>query len=369
MQSCPHIKDTALKEVKFDIVRPSPIDMPAISSGKVLVTGANGYIGIWIVRTLLEKGYSVRGTVRSESKTEHLRNTFASYGDKLEFAVVEDITKEGAFDDAVKGVDAIEHTASPVYATAGDPEEMIRPAVVGTTGILKSALQHGTSIKRIVYTSSCATIITVQDTPREFSEADWNEKSIDEARVKGRDAAPTHKYYASKTLAERAAWEFVERNKETIGWDLVTLNPPFVFGPTIHEVNRLEGMNASMNEWVKNVLNGVKDTKQLSDIGLSSVDVRDVAEGHVLALQKEEAGGERMILSEGPHKWQEWVNAVREHNVEVPVAGDASFDPTKAAHHTLYDGSKANRLLGIRYRTLKETTRDLVEDWRMREWI
>lgn len=67
--------------------------MPAITSGKVLVTGANGFIAVWVVKTLLEQGFAVRGTVRSESKAAHLRETFASYGDKLEIVIVEDITK------------------------------------------------------------------------------------------------------------------------------------------------------------------------------------------------------------------------------------------------------------------------------------
>lgn len=71
--------------------------MPAISSGKVLVTGANGFIAVWVVKTLLEQGFAVRGTVRSESKAAHLRETFASYGDKLEIVIVEDITKVRTF--------------------------------------------------------------------------------------------------------------------------------------------------------------------------------------------------------------------------------------------------------------------------------
>ena len=67
--------------------------MPAITSGKILVTGANGFIAVWVVKSLLERGYAVRGTVRTESKAAHLKQLFASYGDKLEIVVVEDITK------------------------------------------------------------------------------------------------------------------------------------------------------------------------------------------------------------------------------------------------------------------------------------
>lgn len=98
--------------------------MPAVPPpARVLVTGANGYIAVWVVKTLLDRGYSVRGTVRSESKTEHLRKIFKSEIDsgKLELIIVEDITVPGAFDDAVKDVDAIEHTASPFHFKADDP--------------------------------------------------------------------------------------------------------------------------------------------------------------------------------------------------------------------------------------------------------
>jgi uncharacterized protein YbjT (DUF2867 family) len=92
------------------------------SGALILVTGANGYIAVHLVRELLEKGYRVRGTVRAESKATHLRKTFASYGDKLELVIVDDITKEGAFDEAVKGVDAVEHTASPFHTRFDDPQ-------------------------------------------------------------------------------------------------------------------------------------------------------------------------------------------------------------------------------------------------------
>src|ERR1700744_5591733 len=113
--------------------------MPAVSKGKVLVSGASGYIAAWVVKRLLEEGYAVRGTVRSKSKGEYLSNLFQSFGDKFEYVIVEDIEKvaftqlcqdilglnqrqEGAFDEVVRGVDAIEHTASPFHFNADDPE-------------------------------------------------------------------------------------------------------------------------------------------------------------------------------------------------------------------------------------------------------
>jgi len=342
--------------------------MVAVSSGKVLVTGANGYIAMWVVHTLLEQGYVVRGTVRSESKATHLRKVFTKYGDKLEVVIVPDITKEGAFDEVVKGIDAIEHTASPFHFKASDPDELIIPAVHGTTRVLESALAYGTSVKRVVVTSSCASVMQVQDTPRTFSEADWNDAAIQEVRAKGHAAPNPAKYRASKTLAERAAWDFVEKNKGKIGWDLVVMNPPYVFGPAIHEVGAPEALNESMHDWFHSVFKGSKDPKQLSSIGSCWIDVRDLAEAHVLSLKKQEAGGERVIISEGPWKWQDWVNAAREAGFQTPVSDD-SYDPSKAVHHIMYDTSKAARLLGLKYRSIKESTKDMIDDFKARGWI
>ena len=99
--------------------------MVAVSPpAKVLVTGANGYLATWVTKKYLEAGYSVRGTVRSLSKSAFLNNKFARHGERFELVVVEDITKDGAFDEAVKGVDAIAHTASPFHYKSSDPDGM-----------------------------------------------------------------------------------------------------------------------------------------------------------------------------------------------------------------------------------------------------
>ena len=97
--------------------------MVAVSPpAKVLVTGANGYLATWITKKYLEAGYSVRGTVRSLSKSAFLNDKFAHHGDRFELVVVEDITKDGAFDQAVKGVDAITHTASLFHFKSTNPD-------------------------------------------------------------------------------------------------------------------------------------------------------------------------------------------------------------------------------------------------------
>ncbi|KAL4981300.1 hypothetical protein BDW68DRAFT_183642, partial [Aspergillus falconensis] len=196
----------------------------------ILVTGANGFVGTWVVRQLLENGNRVRAAVRSLERGAHMRELFSSYSGSLEIVAVGDMTEPNAFDQAVVGVDGIIHTASPVTTVADEPEELVRPAVKGVTGILDSARDHGTCIRRIVITSSCAAIVDTSEVKVTVSEQDWNDRRVKECETLDRNASGLSKYSASKTLAERAAWGFVEANKERINWDLTTINPPYIFG-------------------------------------------------------------------------------------------------------------------------------------------
>ncbi|RPD63136.1 NAD(P)-binding protein [Lentinus tigrinus ALCF2SS1-7] len=342
--------------------------MPAVMPGKVLVTGANGYVAIWVVKAFLEKGFAVRGTVRSQSKAKHLRQLFQSHGDKFEVVIVDDITKDGAFDDAVKGVDAIAHTASPFHMHADDPNEMIIPALQGTLSVLHSALKYGKGIKRIVITASCATVLEYGPEPRVFSEKDWNERSIREVNEKGRAAAPGDKYCASKILAERAAWDFHKQHKNEIAWDVTVLNPPFVFGPVLHEVDKPENLNQSVKVWWDAVVAGQFSNEDLANNGDVWVDVRDLATAHVLAITTPEAGGERVIVCSGPFKWQDFVNVAHRLYPKLP-AGNTSYDPTKAVHMLSYDTTKERKLFGIKFHTLEEMTKDTLEDFVKRGWV
>lgn len=351
--------------------------MPAVQApAKVLVSGANGYIAAWVVQELLDQGYSVRGTVRSAEKGEHLKKLFAKFGDKHEVVVVEDITKEGAFDEAVKGVDAIEHTASPFHFKADDPDELIVPAVKGTVSMLQSALKYGTSVKRVVITSSTAAVVHVSSEPKIFSEKDWNDQAIQTVKEQGRNAIAAAKYRASKTLAEKAAWEFFEKNKASISWDLVALNPPFVFGPVIHSVPNLSALNTSVADWYNTVLKKNRDAMFLAKTGSAWVDVRDLAKAHRLAIQKSEAGGERIIVSKGRFVWQEWVDAAKKVDPKVlstlanPLPEDDNSLPTKPEKLYLidYDTSKAKRILGIDYKDEYQCARDMIADFGARGW-
>ncbi|KAF7975442.1 hypothetical protein HWV62_9579 [Athelia sp. TMB] len=350
--------------------------MPALKApAKVLVSGANGFVAIWVVRTLLENGYAVRGTVRSESKGCHLKEIFKEYGDKLELIVVPDITTDGAFDEAVKGVDAIEHAASPFHMNAQDPQ---------------------------VVTSSCAAVYADYPDARVFSERDWNEQAIKEVQEKGRDADPGNKYRASKTLAEKAAWAFVKENP--VDWDLVVLNPPYrlehdlltddplldfqVFGPPIHEVSSISALNTSSAIWYQTVLTSNSPTDDFKT-GNCWVDVRDLAQGHLRALEKAEAGGERIVLAQGSFVWQDFLNEANALPKETlarlakPSAiprGDQSFKEETPL--VSYDTSKATQVLKMGskspahgqsadftvLRSPGECTKAMVEEFAGRGW-
>ena len=104
----------------------------------------------------------------------------------------------------------------------------------GTTSILNSVLKHGSTTKRVVLTSSVAAVREDTTVPRIFTESSWNNAAIEAVETKGPAAGPGAFYKASKTLAEKAAWEFVAAHKSEISWDLIVLNPPWLFGASLH---------------------------------------------------------------------------------------------------------------------------------------
>src|SRR5438045_1662606 len=197
--------------------------------GRVLLTGASGFIASHILDILLARGHSVRATVRSQAKADAIASQHSNDA-KLDFAIVPDIAVEDAFDEAVKSsppFTAILHTASPVPFNVTDPKkDLLDPAIIGTTGILKAAKKYAPEVKKVVITSSFASILTGDKgnwPGHVYSEKDWNPITEEEAI-----SNPVNAYRASKTLAEKAAWEFVEREKPN--FTLATINPPMV-GP------------------------------------------------------------------------------------------------------------------------------------------
>ncbi|KAI0696053.1 D-lactaldehyde dehydrogenase [Cerioporus squamosus] len=357
--------------------------MPAITSGKTLVSGANGFVAVSVVQALLEEGFSVRGTVRSEAKATHLRKLFKSYGDKFEIVFVEDIValeaqwlhQDGAFDEALKGIDAVLHLAGPITPNAGDPEEVIRPQVEGTTSIIRSALKYRDTIKRVVVLSSASAVSDPHPAgrfTRVMDESDWNDWVVEHVREKGRDAWGPHKYFAGKTLMERAAWELYESEKAKggLGWEMVSLAPPYIYGPFLHEARVPEELTGTPRMFWENVVKGSAKGDALTKIGLEYVDIRDVARSHVLALTVPAAGGERFIVRAGPYAWQQFgkLDIARRYSDKIPE-GEPPFKPEEVGYPVRFSGQKAQDVLGLQYCSVEETVKGTVEEFQRRGWL
>ena len=250
----------------------------------IMVTGGSGYIGSWVVKELLEKGYTVRLTVRDKTKTsgfDHLAKIADNTSGTLEIWEA-DLMQQGSFNEAAKDSDAIIHVASPFTLKFKDAQkELIDPALQGTRNVLEAANLSGT-VKRIVLTSSVAAVYgdncdMTNAGLSEFTEAHFNCTS-----------SPTHQPYSySKLVAEKAAWEMHDLQNQ---WKLVVINPSFVMGPSLTQNSRSESLSF-MNDMISG-----KFRMGVPHLEFSFVDVRDVAKAHILALENEDAKG-RHILS------------------------------------------------------------------------
>jgi len=248
----------------------------------VLVTGGSGFVGGHVILQLLEAGHEVRTTVRSLAKEAAVRHTLARAGatnlDKLSFFAA-DLEKDAGWAETVAGCDYVQHVASPFpIAQPKDENELIRPAVDGTLRVLRAARDAG--VKRVVQTSSFAAVgygHGHRDTP--YDETDWT-------NVDGPAVQP---YMKSKTLAERAAWDFIER--EGNGMELAVVNPVGIFGPALNE-----DLSTSI-ELVKRMLEG--KLPGAPRLYLGAVDVRDVAGMQVKAMTDPAAKNQRFLAVAG----------------------------------------------------------------------
>ena len=252
----------------------------------VTVTGATGYIGSYCCKLLLESGkYRVRGTVRSktnEAKIAPIREGIGELFEMLEL-VEADLLDEASLIKAAEGSTYILHVASPfVVEEPKDENVLIKPAVDGTLAIMKAA--QAAKVKRVVVTSSVAAIYGVApvDVPDDdtYSEEHWTDITSEVGKAA---------YYKSKTLAEKAAWDFLKALPEEEKFELTTINPVFVVGPSVC------GPGYSSMKVISDVVTG--KLPGMPYITFSFVDVRDVAEAHVKALEAPEAAGRRIITS------------------------------------------------------------------------
>lgn len=245
----------------------------------VLLTGCSGFIAKHVALRLLNAGYAVRGTLRRLDRAEEVRAALAPHlhpgAGEISF-VQADLEADAGWAKAMQGVTAVLHTASPFpIAQPKDPAVLIRPAVEGTRRVLDAAAAAG--VARVVLTSS--TVAVFDETKRDTlqDEANWCDVTL----------ATTTPYAKSKTLAERTAWDIAKAK----GLQLTTINPGLVLGPP------LDGHYGSSLGLVERIMKG-KDPA-MPDLGFVAVDVRDVAEMHLRALQRPETVGKRYLAVAG----------------------------------------------------------------------
>ncbi|KAJ0038521.1 hypothetical protein Pint_23936 [Pistacia integerrima] len=268
----------------------------------VCVTGASGYIASWLVKLLLERGYTVTLSLTSaflylddfdflSSMSPSFTSEFSSFTDDPKIKHLHELDgakerlhllkanllEEGSFDSAVDGCEGVFHTASPVFVSTNDPQaDFIDPAVKGTLNVLSSCIKVQ-SVKRVVVTASLASIVFNGKplTPDVVVDETW---FSDPAFCK----ESKYWYHLSKTLAEEAAWRFAKEN----GIDLITLHPELVIGPLLQS-----SLNFSV-EVILNLFNGAQSYPSPYRL----VDVRDVAYAHIQALEVPTASGRYLLV-------------------------------------------------------------------------
>lgn len=248
---------------------------------KVLVTGGSGFLGSHVILRLLADGHEVRTTVRDLKRESEVRALLkeggAEPGARLTFAAA-DLEKDDGWDTAVAGCEFVHHVASPFPAGAPKNEdELIVPAREGALRLLRAAKKTG--VKRVVLTSSFAAVgYGLGERPAPYDERDWSNP----------DGGAITAYAKSKTLAERAAWEFVASDA---GPELSVVNPVAIFGPVL-------GRDYSTSILlIRRLMEGAMPG--LPRIRFGVVDVRDVADLHVRAMTNPAAKGERFLAVSG----------------------------------------------------------------------
>lgn len=325
----------------------------------ILVTGASGYIAHHAILGLLDKGYAVRGTLRDMSREAEVRQSVRiqrddSQSDDLSF-VWADMLENTGWDSAVEGVDAILHIASPIETSQPKDRDAYVPAARGgVLRLLEAAASSGT-VKKVVMTSSVAAVCEGRSDPDDhiYTESDWSDPESDR----------TSPYARSKTLAERAAWDFMRSNEPP--FSLTTVLPGLVLGP----VGSSDiGVSA---EIVRRLMAG--DTPGLPRLGWSIVDVRDVADQHILALENETANGER-LLCVGEFLWMSEIATIlrtafpdfagtipKRRLPDFVLRGVGLFDPAarslipELGRAVTCSPAKARELLGWSTREVRDT--------------
>jgi len=328
-------------------------------NGAVLVTGGSGYIAGWCAIGLLQQGYAVRTTLRNLSREAEVRRRIAKVvdpGNRLSFYAA-DLMSDAGWDDAAAGCDYVLHVASPLGITEPkNPDELIVPAREGAKRAVRAAIKGGA--KRVVLTSSVAA------TSKGEGAGDW---MADEGAWTDLNDRRVSAYARSKTIAERAAWDLIAAEGGTTS--LATVNPTLVIGPVLDD--DYSGSIQVVERLVSGRVPGIPR------LGFNIVDVRDVADLHILAMTRPEAAGQRFIAA-GAFAWMTDLAELLRRRLRADEAAKVptrkvpdfvirlagmfdkdlgSVTPSLGRKHD-YTSAKAQNLLGWRPRPTEDTVLD-----------
>ncbi|XP_064960543.1 cinnamoyl-CoA reductase CAD2-like [Musa acuminata AAA Group] len=318
-------------------------------SSVVCVTGGSGFIGSWLVRLLLDRGYAVHATVMhlgDEAETAHLR-ALEGAAERLHLFEI-DLLDPASLLAAIRGSAGVFHLASPCTVNrVHDPQtELLDPAVKGTLNVLRAAKESG--VGRVVVTSSISAIFPSPGWPADVvkDESCWTDLEYCRQNELW--------YPASKTLAEKAAWEFAEGN----GLDVVVVNPGTVMGPIIPPA-----INASMTMLMR-LLQGCTD--EYPDFYMGSVHVKDVALAHILLYENPSATGRHLCVEAISH-WSDFASKVAElyPDYKVPRL------PKDTQPGLLRAQNPAKKLieLGMEFTSMEQIIKDAVESLKSKGYI
>jgi nucleoside-diphosphate-sugar epimerase len=335
------------------------------ANSKILVTGGSGYLASWVVRQLLDEGHSVNTTVRSLAdsvRVSHLSDMEKEFPGKLRIFEA-DLTKAGSFDQPAAGCEVVIHTASPfkISGIRDAMKELVEPAVMGVRNVFGAAVRSGT-VRRMILTSSVAAVFgdaaDLKHNPKGiFNEDDWNTTS-----------SARHQPYAwSKTLAEQEAWKIAGEHPHL---ELNVINPGFILGPSLSK--RKDSVSISV---IDQFVSGKFRTGVPKGMH-AVVDVRDVAEAHLLAAYSP-VSGMRFIAAPHHTTFVEMATIVKRNFPDLPVPSHAiptwlfllvgpflgfpaRFILRNIGYVIRIDNTRIQKVLGIKFRPLDETLTDQV---------
>ncbi|XP_022153511.1 cinnamoyl-CoA reductase 2-like isoform X2 [Momordica charantia] len=312
-----------------------PVDASVVSGQIVCVTGAGGFIASWLVKLLLEKGYTVRGTVRNpdDEKNAHLKDLEGAH-DRLSLFSA-DLLDFQSLKSAIMGCDGVFHTASPV---TDDPEK-VEQAIIGTKNVMTAAAEA--KVRRVVFTSSIGTVYMNPNRSPDtvVDESCWSDLEF---------CKNTKNWYCyAKTIAEQAAWAVAEERR----LDLVVVNPMLVLGPLLQA-----GVNASVVHIMK-YLTGSAKTYVNAVQGY--VDVKDVAKAHVLVYETPSASGRYICVESMLHRG-ELVDILAKYFPEYPLPTKCSdeVNPKKKPYKYTVEKLKS---LGMEFTPIKQCIYETVK--------